>query len=98
MDLHTFKESLYSPESPKNISVYLDALWHDGKGDWNGSHELIQDVPDKNASWIHAYLHRKEGDIWNADYWYNKGGKKRPSLSLEQEWEQLVNFFLNEKA
>jgi hypothetical protein len=51
-------------------------------------------VEDKNAAWIHAYLHRKEGDIWNADYWYKRAGKKRPSVSLGQEWEDLVKVFL----
>ena len=97
MDLNAFKQSLKTAEPPAGISVYLKALWYDGKGDWQGSHELIQDVPDKNASWIHAYLHRKEGDIWNADYWYSKAGKKRPSVSLEEEWEQIARFFLNQE-
>jgi len=55
---------------------------------------LIQDLPDKNAAWIHAYLHRKEGDLGNADYWYRNAGKQRPNLSLLQEWEQLVRIFL----
>ena len=79
---------------PQNISVYLQALWFDAKGNWEKAHELIQDIPDKNASWIHAYLHRKEGDIWNADYWYSKAGKKRPSLSLEAEWANIAESFL----
>jgi hypothetical protein len=95
MDLNAFKESLTSNEHPAGVSVYLKALWYEVKGDWKQSHDLIQDVPDKNASWIHAYLHRKEGDTWNADYWYSKAGKKRPSVSLEQEWEQIATFFLN---
>ena|SRR5690349_13144569 len=97
MDINAFKESLKKNESPSSLSIYLQALWQDGKGNWQESHELIQDVPDKNASWIHAYLHRKEGDIGNADYWYSKAGKKRPSVSLEQEWEQIASFFLNEE-
>ena len=95
MDLKTFKESLNASQAPPTASVYLQALWYDAKGDWNKSHELIQDVPDKNASWIHAYLHRKEGDTWNADYWYSKAGKKRPAVSLEQEWEQIATVFLD---
>jgi hypothetical protein len=51
-------------------------------------------VPDKNASWIHAYLHRKEGDITNADYWYNQAGRKRPNISLNEEWEEIVKAML----
>lgn len=94
MDLKSFKESLSTNTPPPAASVYLKALWHDAKNNWNDAHELIQDVPDKNASWIHAYLHRKEGDTWNADYWYTKAGKKRPSVSLDEEWEQITAAFL----
>jgi hypothetical protein len=94
MNLSTFKDTLSQASPPANISVYLESLWFDGKGDWDKSHTIIQDVADKNASWIHAYLHKKEGDIGNADYWYNKAGRKRPSVSLDEEWEQIVNAFL----
>jgi hypothetical protein len=94
MNLSLFKESLSGNQPPANTNVYLQALWFDAKGNWDKAHTLIQDVPDKNASWIHAYLHRKEGDIWNADYWYSKAGKKRPSFSLDEEWEELVNALL----
>jgi hypothetical protein len=75
-------------------SVYLKALWYDAKGNWDEAHQIIQDVPDKNASWIHAYLHRKEGDINNADYWYNQAGRKRPNISLNEEWEEIVKAML----
>src|SRR5215203_6819598 len=90
MTLPDFNKSLNTDNPPADASVYLKALWHDAKGNWDKAHELIQDLSDKNASWIHAYLHRKEGDIFNADYWYSKAGRKRPSLSLKDEWEQLV--------
>jgi hypothetical protein len=90
MNLLFFKESLLNTEPPQNSSVYLKALWYDAKGDWDKAHELIQDVEDSNAAWIHAYLHRKEGDISNADYWYRRAGKKRPSVSLEKEWEEIA--------
>jgi hypothetical protein len=89
-----FLESLKATEPPSNLSVYLQALWHDAKGNWEKAHELIQDLPDKTASWIHAYLHRKEGDSWNADYWYSKAGRKRPSISLDEEWNQIVTELL----
>ena len=91
MTLADFNNSLNGSNPPADASVYLRALWYDANSNWDKAHELIQDLSDKNASWIHAYLHRKEGDLFNADYWYSKAGKKRPSLSLEKEWEQLVS-------
>ena len=94
MTFTTFKESLLNSEPPENVSVYLKALWYDAKGDWDKSHKIIQDVEDKNASWIHGYLHRKEGDIANADYWYSKADTKRPIVSLEKEWEEIVKALL----
>ena len=94
MNLTSFKESITANTVPPQASVYLQALWHDAKGDWKKAHDLIQDLPDENAAWIHAYLHRKEGDDWNADWWYRKAGRKRPALSLQEEWEQLTTAFL----
>ena len=94
MMLSEFNKSLHADNPPSDASVYLKALWHDAKGNWDKAHELIQDLSDKNGSWIHAYLHRKEGDLFNADYWYSKAGKRRPSFSLEEEWEQLATALL----
>jgi hypothetical protein len=96
MDLLTFNASL-SGNIPPELSVYLQALWFDAKDNWKSAHELVDHLDDKDACWVHAYLHRKEGDIWNADYWYNRAGKKRPSASLAEEWEQLVQNFLSDK-
>jgi hypothetical protein len=93
MNPEEFKNSLNEKEPPKNLSVYLISLWYDANGNWNKAHQLIQDVEDKNASAIHAYLHRKEGDIGNADYWYSRSGKKRKDISLEKEWEELAYQF-----
>ena len=90
MTLELFKQSLSSPSPPPEASDYLKALWFDAKGDWEKSHNIIQDIDDKKAAWIHAYLHRKEGDIWNADYWYGRAGKKRPGVTLEEEWLEIV--------
>jgi hypothetical protein len=94
MNLDQFSQSLSATAPPTQSSQYLKALWFDAKGNWEKAHELIQDIEDKSASWIHAYLHRKEGDIWNADYWYNRAGKKRPSVSLQEEWKDLVQALL----
>lgn len=87
-------QSLTETDPPAGASVYLKALWHDGKSDWEKAHALVQDLSDKNAAWIHAYLHRKEGDIWNADYWYRRAGRSRPEVSLQTEWESLLSEFL----
>lgn len=90
MNFFIFKESLSGNEPLQNSSVYLKALWYDARGDWDKAHQLIQDIEDKDAAWIHAYLHRKEGDIGNADYWYQRAGKKRSLASLKQEWEEIA--------
>jgi hypothetical protein len=64
------------------------------KGDWHKAHALVDNLTDQQSAWIHAYLHCKEGDTWNADYWYSKAGQKHPAISLDEEWEQLVVTFL----
>ena len=91
MDFKKLQQSLKSALPPAELSSYLKSLWYDAKGDWNKAHEIIQDIEDKTAAWIHAYLHRKEGDIGNADYWYRRAGKTRPPYSLEKEWEEIAN-------
>ncbi len=68
----------------------LLALWYDGHGDWEKSHDQVDQLSGKDAARIHAYLHRKEGDQWNANYWYKKGGEKLPNLTLGEEWLELV--------
>lgn len=94
MSLEEFIDSLELPEPPK-MNVYLVGLWHDGKGDWKKAHDLIDPTPGRQAARIHAYLHRKEGDSWNADYWYRRAESKRPQQSLEEEWTDLVNMHLS---
>ncbi|MBS1750747.1 MAG: hypothetical protein JST63_12645 [Bacteroidetes bacterium] len=94
MELEYFSASLHQQDPPPAISVYLQALWYDGKGDWHKAHELIQDIDDKKAAWVHAYLHRKEGDQGNAKYWYSRAGKTFPAVSLQQEWEMIVAAFI----
>ena len=89
MNFEEFTQALSLPEPPGSLSDYLRSLWYDAKGDWEKAHHIIQDVNDANAAWIHAYLHRKEGDIGNADYWYHRAGKKRSSETLQQEWEMI---------
>ena len=90
-----FKESLALQAPPPDWAETIRAMWFDAKGDWESSHNIAQDMHDSNGSWIHAYLHRKEGDRFNAGYWYRMAGKKFPAVSLEEEQQQLVEYFLN---
>ena len=85
--------SAFLATKPVEGNPYVLALWYDAKGDWEKSHVIIQDMETKEAAHIHAYLHRKEGDIWNADYWYARSGKQRPGVSLEEEWKELVTLY-----
>jgi hypothetical protein len=96
MDSVEFHRSLASATPPDTLSPLLKALWLDRKGDWAGSHDIAQDIDTPDAAWVHAYLHRKEGDLWNADYWYRRAGRNRPAISLEREWDELVNAFLSQ--
>jgi len=89
-----FHESLTLSSPPAYFSVLLKSLWYDAKGDWKQAHDLVDGLSGADAAWVHAYLHRKEGDSWNADYWYAKAKKVRPSHTLEEEWESLVAHFM----
>jgi hypothetical protein len=95
MTLAEFKTSLTAANPPAGISKELEALWYDGRDDWHQSHEIAQEENTPGHCLIHAYLHRKEGDQWNADYWYKRAGRKMPKNSLAQEWEDLVREFLS---
>jgi hypothetical protein len=97
MTFEEFKLSLKQETPPAGMSPVLLALWYDGKNDWDASHDIAQDIHTNDGSWIHAYLHRKEGDPGNAAYWYRKAGKSVYAGSLEKEWETIVNTFLQEK-
>src|SRR5262245_30039045 len=94
MTLDEFRKSLSEPRVPADLPPILAALWHDGKGDWHKAHELAQDVPDPDGAWVHAFLHRKEGDAANAAYWYRRAGQPVWRDSLDQEWESIVSAFL----
>lgn len=101
MNSSTFKESLACNEPPLHLTIHLKALWYDAKGDWEKAHRMVQAIEDnpgtsqdEKGRWIHAYLHRKEGDIFNADYWYRRAGKKRPGNTLQQEWDEIVDAML----
>jgi hypothetical protein len=70
----------------------LEALQKDKDGDWDGAHTIVQRYDTMEACWVHAYLHREEGVLWNARYWYNMAGKPFPEINLEEEWDLLYNY------
>lgn len=94
MDIRSFKESLSGEAAPSGASVPLKALWQDAKGDWHGAHDLLQNENSGAGAWVHAYLHRKEGDASNAAYWYRRAGKPVASGTLEAEWEAMAEELL----
>jgi len=93
-DLELFKQSLKDSQPPEGLSALLQALWWDAKNDWEKAHSVAQDVSNREGSWVHAYLHRKEGDQGNAGYWYSRAGKPKSAASLEEEWEEIVQALL----
>jgi hypothetical protein len=95
MNLSDFIASLSQDSPPASLSLQLSSLWFDGKGDWKTAHDLINDENDKDSAWVHAYLHRKEGDHGNAGYWYRRAGKEHSQLPLEDEWIEIGKFFVS---
>ena len=86
-----FLDSLDQDTSPAGLSPCLRALWYDAKGEWQKAHEIVQQVDDLMAARIHAYLHRKEGDDWNARYWHRRAGSEFPEkMNLQEEWDSLL--------
>ncbi len=94
MNLDRFKASLDGDAPPEGLTPALQALWHDGHGAWDEAHRLAQAQNDQTGAWVHAYLHRVEGDAGNAAYWYRRAGKAVPTLPLEEEWASIVQALL----
>lgn len=94
MEATTFLDSLVQASPPEGINQLLLALWWDRKGDWDHAHGIAQEIDSVEGSAVHAYLHREEGVLWNADYWYRRAGRERPDHPLETEWQQLVEEML----
>jgi hypothetical protein len=91
MTLDDFNNSLTASQPPAELTPALAGLWWDAKGDWKQAHEMAQQDEGPEACWVHAYLHRKEGDKGNAAYWYRRAGKAVCRESLEVEWRQIVS-------
>ena len=90
MTLAEFRSTLAAAEPPAGLLPALVALWHDAKGDWEEAHRTAQDIEGANGAWVHAYLHRKEGDLSNAGYWYRRAEKPEARNALDAEWEEIV--------
>ena len=85
-----FQFSLSASAPPADLSAPLTALWWDAKGDWARAHSLVDSLSTKDGMAVHAYLHRKEGADWNADYWYTRAGRTYHRPTLEAEWAALL--------
>src|SRR5215470_2299056 len=95
MTLDELRVSLDQRDPPSSLQPLLTALWWEAKGDWNQAHEIAQADNGADAAWVHAYLHRKEGDSSNAGYWYRQARQQHCTMALEKEWEQIVSALLN---
>ena len=94
MTLEEFRESLRETDPPVGLTLALAGLWWDAKGDWTRAHESAQQDEGVEGSWVHAYLHRKEGDQSNAAYWYRRAAQPMNSEPLESEWLAIVRGLL----
>ena len=95
MDSKDFRQSLTAERPPRGLPAPLRALWHAARGNWDRAHDIVAAQDGRAAARVHAYLHRKQGDFVNADYWYYRAGATRPHGALDKEWRTLVQQFLN---
>ena len=94
MTIEEFHQSLKADTPPEGMSQLLLALWYDAKGNWAKSHDIASEINTKEGSLLHAYLHRKEGDLWNADYWYRRAKATPSKLTIREEWSELLEIFI----
>jgi len=94
MTFAEFRKSLENTRPAAGLTLALAGLWWDGKDDWRRAHESAQQDEGPEGSWVHAYLHRKEGDQGNAAYWYRRAGKPVCRETLEAEWLNIVKALL----
>jgi hypothetical protein len=94
MNFEAYLKSIDNDSPSSQLSETLTSLWWDKKGNWDRAHTIAQNIPTVGGSAVHAYLHREEGVLWNADYWYSRAGRKRPDIPLVEEWKLLVEEML----
>jgi hypothetical protein len=90
MTLSAFRRSLASKKPPAGLMPALTALWWAGKDNWHKAHEIVMSRDDPNCAWVHAHLHRVEGDLGNARYWYRQAGRSQASGDLAAEWTAIA--------
>ena len=98
MTLDQLRASFHQPGPPTNLPPLLAALWWEAKGNWNQAHEIAQSIETPDGAWVHAYLHRKEGDIANSAYWYSRAHQPRCTLPPDEEWKQIASALLAKSA
>jgi hypothetical protein len=98
MNSTEFQASLQDETPPPGLSAPLEALWWDRKGDWSRAHQLVDELETPEGMAVHAYLHRKEGEQWNADYWYRLAGRAYHRHQLPEEWTALVKGLSGSRA
>lgn len=94
MTLAELKASVAKAKPPAGLSPALAALWWEAKGEWERAHALVMDEGGKACAWVHAYLHRQEGDLANARYWYGEAGQAVATGSLQAEWDRIAQALL----
>jgi hypothetical protein len=94
MKLHAFRASLAKPEPPAALAPALAALWWAGKDEWDRAHRIVMDESGPDCAWVHAYLHRVEGDLSNAGYWYGQAQRPVSTAPLPAEWDAIVQALL----
>lgn len=100
MKIDEFRQSLRGLKPPAGLPPLLQAMWVEAKGnwaysDWEAAHKIVQDQSGEDAAWVHAYLHRREGDHSNARYWYGRAGKEPHEGLLEEEWAEIAGVLLD---
>lgn len=98
MDAQGFTASLEEPAPPAGLGRALEALWYEANGDWDRAHELAQKEKTAAGAWVHAYLHRVEGDSGNAAYWYRRAARPAADGPLREEWAAIVEALLAKAA
>jgi hypothetical protein len=96
MTFAEFRRSLSAAKPPRGLSPALAALWWAKKDDWHKAHAAVMDETDKACAWVHAHLHRVEGDLDNARYWYRRAGRPAATQSSMAEWEEIARALLRE--
>jgi hypothetical protein len=98
MNLAEFKRAVTKAKPPAGLAPPLDALWWAAKGDWDKAHGIVMKQESRDAAWVHAYLHRVEGDLDNAGYWYRRAQRPAASEPLDAEWDAIATALIVKQA